>query len=128
MVYGRRQEQLSGARTYSQIATANLGAACGVGFGLAGFVFPALDLYAWGVIPVMMALIAGIFVFSLGGIYDWNLLKWCGVIWWLGAVAAVFLNEEIRALLFIPLILIGYIMPALVLRSKYYKQRDNDGA
>jgi hypothetical protein len=128
LVYGRRHEHLSGARTYPQIATANLSMACGMGFALAGFVFPILEVYTWGVIPVMIALIAGIYVFSLGGIYDWNLLKWCGLVWWLGAVVAVFLKEDLRSLLFIPLILVGYIMPALVLRSKYYRQRDNDGA
>jgi hypothetical protein len=128
MVYGRKHERLSGARTYPQIATAHVSMACGIGFMLAGFVFPFLELYTWGVIPVLMAMIAGTYVFSLGGIYEWNLLKWCGVIWWIGAVGSVFLHENLRALLFIPLILVGYIMPALVLRSKYNKQRENDGA
>jgi len=124
IIYGRRFERRSGARTYSQIATGHLSVACGMGFALTGFLFPILDLYSWGVIPVLIALIAGIYLFALGGIYEWNLLKWCGAFWWLGSVAAIFLHENLRALLFIPLILIGYIMPALVLRTMYHKQRD----
>ena len=126
MVYGRRQQKACGARTYSQGATAHLGFGCGIGFALAGFVLPMLKLYAWDVIPVIIALIAGIFVFSLGGVYDWSLLRWCGAFWWLGAVAMSLIHANYRSLLFIPLILIGYILPALVLRSMYRKQSDDD--
>ncbi len=126
MVFCRKQERLQGARTYSQVATAHLGFACGMGFALVGFIFPMLKLYTWDVIPVLIALVAGIFVFSLGGVYDWGLLRWCGVIWWLGAVGMAFIHANYRSLMFVPLILIGYIMPALVLRSMYRKQSDQD--
>ena len=126
MVFSRKQERLQGARTYSQGATAHLAFACGMGFALVGFIFPMLKLYTWEVIPVLIALVAGIFVFSLGGVYDWGLLRWCGVIWWLGAVGMAFIHANYRSLMFVPLILIGYIMPALVLRSMYRKQSDQD--
>ncbi len=97
-----------------------------MGFALVGFIFPMLKLYTWDVIPVLIALVAGIFVFSLGGVYDWGLLRWCGVIWWLGAMGMAFIHANYRSLMFVPLILIGYIMPALVLRSMYRKQSDQD--
>lgn len=128
MVYGRKHQRLQGARTYPQVATAHIGFACGMGFALVGFVFPMLKLYPWDVIPVLVALVAGIFVFSLGGVYEWSLLRWCGAIWWLGALVMAFIHAHYRSLLFLPLILIGYIMPALVLRSMYRKQSDEDGA
>ena len=126
MVYGRKHHRCEGARTYPQVATAHIGFACGMGFALVGFVFPMLKLYAWGVIPILVALVAGIFVFSLSGVYEWALLKWCGVTWWLGALVMAFIHENYRSLLFLPLILIGYITPALVLRSQYRKQSDQD--
>ncbi|MFA9454994.1 MAG: hypothetical protein ACERK6_13900, partial [Candidatus Aminicenantaceae bacterium] len=112
--------------TYSQVATAHISFAGGIGFALAGFVLPMLKLYAWDVIPVIIALVAGILVFSLGGVYDWGLLRWCGAAWWLGAVVMSVVHANYRSLLFIPLILIGYILPALVLRSMYRKQSDQD--
>jgi len=40
----------------------------------------------------------------------------------------IFVHENYRALLVIPLLLIGYIMPALVLRSMYQKQRDENAS
>jgi hypothetical protein len=123
LVYGARLERLQGKKTYAQTATGYLCFACGMGFFLSGFILPLLGLYTWGLIPVLISMIAGILVFTLGGIYDWNLLKWCGVIWWLGAIGMVFIHENYRALFFVPLIIIGYIMPALILRSMYRKER-----
>ena len=124
IVYGKKIERLIGARTYAYITTGHLCFACGMAFCLVGFVFPALNLYSYGLIAVLISVIAGILVFTMGGIYEWNLLKWCGVIWWLGALGMVFIHENYRALLFVPLMIIGYIMPALVLRSMYRKERD----
>ncbi len=124
IVYGKKLEQLEGARTYANITTGHVCFACGMAFILVGFIFPLLKLYSWGLISVLISMVAGILVFTLGGIFEWNLLKWCGVIWWLGAVGMIFVHENYRALLVIPLLLIGYIMPALVLRSMYQKQRD----
>ncbi|UCE20662.1 MAG: hypothetical protein JSV46_00025 [Candidatus Aminicenantes bacterium] len=124
IVYGKKHEKQQGVRTYPYIATFHACFACGMAFILVGFIFPLLKLYSWGLIAVLISLIAGVLAFTLGGIYDWNLLKWCGVLWWLGAIGMVFIHENYRALLFLPLLLIGYIMPALVLRSMYYKQSD----
>jgi len=124
IVYGKKIERLKGARTYAYIITGHLCFACGMAFCLVGFVFPILNLHSYGLIAVLISVIAGILVFTMGGIYEWNLLKWCGVIWWLGALGMVFIHENYRALLFVPLMIIGYIMPALVLRSMYRKERD----
>jgi len=128
IVYGKKLEKLEGARTYANIATDHVCFACGIAFILVSFIFPLLKLYSWGLIPVLISMVAGILVFTLGGIFEWNLLKWCGVIWWLGAVGLIFIHENYRALLVIPLLFIGYIMPALVLRSMYQKQRDENAS
>jgi hypothetical protein len=125
-IYAAKLERRKGIKSYVQKITTHLSIACGVGFILVGFIFPALNLYNWGLIAVFIALIAGILVFVMGGIYEWNLLKWCGVIWWAGALGMVFIHQNFRALLFIPLILVGYIMPALILRSMYKKQSEKN--
>ncbi len=109
-------------KTYGQKAAGNLAYACSVAFILAGFVFPLLKLYSWGTISVLMSLIAGVLIFSLGGLFEWALLKWCGTLFWVGALGMVFIHENYRALLFIPLVIVGYLVPALVLYSKYKRQ------
>jgi len=128
IVYGKKLERMEGARTYAYITTGHLCIACGIAFGLVGFIFPLLKLYSWELIPIFISLVAGILVFTMGGIYEWNLLKWCGVIWWLGALGMVFIHENYRGLLVAPLLLIGYIMPALVLRSRYQKQSEENAS
>jgi len=128
VVFARNFERSTGAKTYPQVAIDHLVIACGAGFFLAGFIFPMLDLYAWGLIPILIALIAGIYAFTLGGIFEWNFLKGCGILWWFGGLGMVFVHEQYRALLFIPLILIGYIAPALLLRRMVRKQREQNAA
>lgn len=126
IVHSHRLEKSQGTKTYTQRTLWHFSFACGIAFILVGFVFPALGLYSYGVIPVLISTVAGILVFGVGGIFEWSLLKWCGVVWWAGTVGMIFINENYRGLLFVPLILIGYIMPALVLRSMYRKQREGD--
>ena len=50
IVYGKKMERVEGARTYAYITTGNLCFACGIAFGLVGFIFPLLKLYSWGLI------------------------------------------------------------------------------
>lgn len=128
MIYGAKQEQLRGTKTYAQIAAVHLSIACGIAFILVGFIFPVLGLYSYGLIAVFISLVAGILIFGMGGIYEWNLLKWCGVIWWSGALGMAFIHENFRALLFVPLVLAGYVLPALVLRSMYRKERNKNAS
>ena len=122
MFYGIRMQKLQGIKTYAQTAVGYLCFACGMAFLLVGFIFPILNVYSYGVITLLISVIAGILVFVIGGIYEWSLLKWCGIIWWLGALGMILVHWHYRALLFIPLIIVGYLVPGFVLRSEYRKR------
>lgn len=119
--YGIRQEKRQGAATYVQIAARYLATACGMGFLILGLVFPLLKLYSFGAIPPLVAVIAGIQLFAIGGIYEWNLLKWCAALWWLGSLGMLLVHVYYRTLVFIPLIIFAYLLPVRVLHSKYKK-------
>ncbi len=88
-----KQEQSQEVKTYVHNTVAHLGFACGIAFMFTGFILPLLNIYSYGVIPIMVSVIAGVITFTLGGIYEWNFLKWCGVIWWLGALGMVFVRS-----------------------------------
>jgi len=51
---------------------------------------------------VLISVITGLYSFTLGGIVEWNLLKFCGLLWWLGAVGMIFINPDYRAVLLSP--------------------------
>jgi hypothetical protein len=119
--YGIRQEKRQAVATYVQIAARYLAMACAMGFLLFGLIFPLLKLYSWEVIPPLIAVMAGIELFAIGGIYEWNLLKWCGALWWLASLLMLLVPKEYRTLVFVPLILVAYLLPGWVLRSTYKK-------
>ncbi len=120
--YGIKREQKQKIMTYAQSSAKNLSIACAIGYLFVCFVLPALGIYHYNAIPVMVALISGILLYALGGIYEWNLLKWCGLLWWLSSVGMIFIPEDYRALFFVPLIIIGYLVPGFIFRSKYKKE------
>jgi len=124
-LFREKEEKRQKTKTYAHIAISHLSFACGIAFCLVGFVFPLLELYPYGVIPVLISLIAGILTFGIGGIIEWNLLKWCGVFWWLGAVGMLFIHWHWRGLMFVPLLIIGYIIPGFVFRSEFKKSVKN---
>jgi hypothetical protein len=119
--YSKRQEKRQEAATYVQIAARHLAIACGMGFLILGLVFPLFKLYSFGVIPPLVAVIAGIELFAIGGIYEWNLLKRCAALWWLGSLGMLLVHVYYRTLVFIPLIIFAYLLPVWILRSKYKK-------
>lgn len=121
--YGIRREGTQKTKTYAQMAAQHLSIACGAAFLLAAFVFPPLKVYSYSAISILVAFIAGILVFVMGGIYEWKLLKWCGLLWWLGAVAMIFVPGDYRTLCLIPLIIFGYLIPGFILRSKYKREQ-----
>jgi hypothetical protein len=124
-LYGIRQERTRKTRTYAQMAVQHLSIACGTAYLLAAFVFPPLKVYSYNAISILVAFISGILVFVMGGIYEWSLLKWCGLLWWLGAVGMIFVPGDYRTLCFIPLIIFGYLVPGFILRSKYKREQSS---
>jgi hypothetical protein len=123
--YGIRRERTRKTKTYAQSAVQHLSIACGAAYLMAAFVFPLLKLYSYNAISILVAFISGILIFVMGGIYEWNLLKWCGLLWWLGAVGMTFVPGDYRTLCLIPLIILGYLVPGLILRSRYKKEQSS---
>jgi hypothetical protein len=123
IVYWSRREKASGTKTYASTAAGYLGLSCGITFMFVGLIIPAFKLYSWGAIAPLISVIWATLVFTLGGIFEWNLLKWAGLISWLVAFGMIFIREEYRALAFVPLILIGYIIPGFILRSEYKREQ-----
>ncbi len=117
--YSIRRGRTSGTRTYAQSATAFVSVGCSIAFLLAAFVFPLLKIYPYDAIPVIIALISGIMLFAMGGIYQWPLLWAAGVLWWAGAVAMSFVRGDWRGIVLIPLIILGYLVPGLIFRARF---------
>jgi len=123
---GIRQQRREKTRTYIGDALSGVGIISGLAFFATGFAFPLMDLYPAGTIPVMIAIIAGVSSFSMGAILEWGYLKWCGILWLAGALGMGFVHWHYRTLLFIPLLIAGYIVPGFIMQKKYRNGRAKD--
>jgi hypothetical protein len=128
VIFGIRRGRVQKTRTYAQSATGYLVLACSVGFALVGYVFPALGVYSYSAIGILIALVTGILLFVMGGLFEWRLLVWMGVVLWLGAVGMIFVAPDYRSLCLVPLIIIGYLVPGFILRAKYAREQKTPDA
>lgn len=117
----KEEIQQTEVRTFAQDAIGYISFSAGIAYTLFGFFFPLIKLYSFGAIPILISVITGILLFSIGGILNWNYLKWSGLIWFAASVIMVFINWHFRTLVFIPLIFQSYLIPAHLLRKKYKK-------
>ena len=124
-VRGFQRARTRKTETYAETTARYLGIACGTGFLLACFLFPLLKIYPYGTIPMAFSLIAGILFFVLGGIYEWNFLKWIGLAWWLGSIGLSLLAEIVRNMAFLALFIGCYFIPSLIIWRKYRRAQRN---
>jgi hypothetical protein len=102
--------------------------ACSIAFLLAAFLFPLLRIYPYEAIPVNNARISGIMQFVQGGLYRWPLLWAAGILWWVGAAAMAFVPGDGRGLVLIPLMILGYLIPGLIFRSRFRRDGGDKAA
>jgi hypothetical protein len=124
IIYGIRKERKEPVRTYIQMSARHLYIACGAGFLFVGIALPALGVYSYEAITILIAVVSGILFFVMGGIYEWPILRWFGLLWWVGALGMSFIKGiGYRTLIFTVLFVACYLVPSFILRSKYKKER-----
>jgi len=124
VIYGIRKEREGPVRSYVQTAARHLYIACGAGFLLVGIALPALGVYSYEAIMILISVVSGVLFFVMGGIYEWPILRWFGLVWWLGALGMSFIKGvNRRTLIFTILFIACYLVPSFILRSKYKKER-----
>jgi hypothetical protein len=87
------------------------------------FVFPLLKAYEWSVVFVMVSVLLGSVNFSTGYFLKDKLSIFNGIVWWIGSVILLLLNNYLVVLLaFVGLVLINNIIPGIYLYIKAGKQ------
>ncbi|MBN1938174.1 MAG: hypothetical protein JW843_01210 [Candidatus Aminicenantes bacterium] len=117
--YWIRRSRNRKVETYTGRAARYLGFSCGLGFFLGCYLFPLLAVYPHEKIPVVFSLIAGILFFISGGLYEWALLRWAGLVWWLGSIGLALLPRHVVNAAFLGLFVIGFFIPSLLIWRKH---------
>ena len=60
----------------------------------------------------------GLFVFLIGVVCKLNFVKRCGTRWWARALAIIPVPAGYRSPAFIPLIILGYLVPGYIFKDK----------
>jgi len=122
-IYGYRKDRRTEVKTYIQTAARHLY----IGFGacglLVGIILPRLDAYSHEAIVILIAVITGLLFFVMGGLFEWPLFKWCGLVWWVGAVGLTLVKGQNRILLYTLLFIAAYLVPAIILQAKYKQEK-----
>ena len=109
-------------KTYAQQTVAHLCFSAGIAYGITGLLFPLCRVYHVGVISLVVAVITGILLFTLGGILEYRFLKIGGILWLVSSAGMVFIHWHYRSLIFIPLILITYLIPGFRMYKGYLRE------
>ncbi len=117
-----RRLSRAGAKSYPSTVCYSVWFACSVPIIIVTFVLPALNVYAWNLVPVFSSLFMGVGLFSSGVIFESMAIVWCSLAWWSGAVAVAFIHGTPRLLIVIAMIFIGWVLPGLVLHVRYRKR------
>jgi hypothetical protein len=123
VVYSIRRGRREKLTTYVQLTVRHVYFSCGVGFLLVGLVFPVIGVYSYEAIIVLISAVTGILFFTLAAVFDWPLFRGLGLLWWLGAIGMSFVREGPRTLIYTGLFVVGFLVPAFLIRAKYRKDR-----
>lgn len=88
---------------------------------LIAFVMPAGGIYPYEEVPVLVAIVIATGIFFTGGIFNWPLLKFSGVCWWVGSIVIMLLPVESYMIVFVVLLVIGYLIPGFIMRNQHLK-------
>jgi hypothetical protein len=123
---GIREGRKTRVQTYAKTIFAHLWIAVGVVCLIVGVLLPLLNVFPWSSQPVISFFVLGIGIYLTGVIYEIPGIKWCGVVWWLGAFILAFVTGPKRIALIIAIIVLGYILPGILLarQSKHRSQTD----
>ena len=113
---GTKREKV---KSYSSVALANLWISCGVSFLIVSFLGIPLKVVPLESLSIIMATIAGIGLFTTGGILEWNVLRIGGILWWVAAIIMMFTHWYFHTLIFAIAIIPGYLIPGYALNKKY---------
>ncbi|MFQ6607039.1 MAG: hypothetical protein ACE5EE_00735 [Fidelibacterota bacterium] len=117
--YSIRLDREAKVVTYSDQAMTSLWQACGLAFFLVAFLAVPLKVISYEGLTPMIAIIAGIGMFSTGGIIEWKMARWSGFIWLIGAIVMMFSHWYYHTLILGITIIPGYLIPGYALKKEF---------
>ncbi|MBN1270637.1 MAG: hypothetical protein JXB26_00045 [Candidatus Aminicenantes bacterium] len=117
-----KKERKEKVKSYPKTILYGVLFSCGLSVLMIVFIFPLLKVYPWSLIPTLVSVIMGIAFFSVGIIFEFRHIQWCSVVWWVGAIILALTQNQLRFLIMIAIIILGWILPGFILNKQYKNQ------
>ena len=113
-----REGRKERVKSYSKQLFGQLWGACGIAILIMAVLIPLLNVSRSAGLFVPLIII-GIGFYMTGVIYELPLVQVCGFVWWIGPCLFAFVTGPSRLILWISLILFGYVLPGILLNRQY---------
>lgn len=118
------EEKKEKVKDYTRIFFWNVWMVCGLSALLIVFVFPFLNVYSFGAVPIITSVLMGIALFLTGVLFEMNVIKLSSLIWWVGAILLALYEGPYGFLIIVVVIVVGWLMPGLYLNRQYKNTSD----
>lgn len=118
------EEKKEKVKDYTRIFFWNVWMVCGLSALLIVFVFPFLNVYSFGAVPIITSVLMGIALFLTGVLFEMNVIKLSSLIWWVGAILLGLYEGPYGFLIIVVVIVVGWLMPGLYLNRQYKNTSD----
>jgi hypothetical protein len=113
------EEKKAKVETYAKQIFGQLGLSCVIPTLMLFFLFPLTKVYSFELVPVFCSLIVGILIFTAGAIFEVRFVKWCSLVWWIGAAAMAYSHDLTSGWIMIATIIFGMILPGFLFNRQY---------
>jgi len=114
IIHSKRTYEKQGNIQYPDFGISAIQTGTMIALFFVAFIFPLLKAYEWYVVYVMVSLLLGASNFSTGIILKQKMPKINGILWWIGSVLLLILENQVAFMgVFVLLLVVNNIIPGI---------------
>ncbi|MCK5052254.1 MAG: hypothetical protein KAS53_11070 [Candidatus Cloacimonetes bacterium] len=123
VIYSKRTYEKQGSIQYPDLGINSIWMGLMIAMFLVAFVFPILKAYEWYIVYVMVSLLLGAANFSTGILLKQKMPIINGILWWIGSIFLLILENQVAFMgVFVLLLIVNNVIPGIYLYSLARKQ------
>ncbi len=123
IIYSKRIYEKQGNIQYPDLGIGSIWIGLMIALFFAAFVFPILKAYEWYVVYAMVSLLLGAANFSTGILLKQKMPIINGILWWIGSIFLLILENQVAFMsVFVLLLIVNNIIPGIYLYGLARKQ------
>ncbi len=123
VIYSKRTYEKQGSIQYPDLGISSIWIGLMIAMFFVAFVFPILKAYEWYIVYAMVSLLLGAANFSTGILLKQKMPIINGILWWIGSIFLLILENQVAFMsVFVLLLIVNNIIPGIYLCGLARKQ------